>query len=104
MLGSPLWVIRRDTGSGAACALYPRKPTSRIHEHTPWPDQRMSGRVARVLACNAIPELPDHVLHDQRILPAVREFRAVRPGDGVGRRTQFTQEGEDRIGLRAAAP
>ena len=40
----------------------------------------------------------------QRVLPAVRQLGAVRPGDGVGRRTEFAQEGQHRIGSRALAP
>src|SRR4051794_38513020 len=58
----------------------------------------------RILFRDTPPQRPDHILHSQCVLPAIRQFRAVRPGDGIGRRAEFTQEGQHRIGARAFAP
>src|SRR2546429_235097 len=38
------------------------------------------------------------------IVPTIRQFSAVRPGDGIGWRAEFAQEGQHRIGARTFAP
>src|SRR6202158_3506489 len=43
-------------------------------------------RVGVILVNDALPQRPDHVLHDKRVLPAGRQLGPVSPGDGGRRR------------------
>src|SRR5258708_12739582 len=59
---------------------------------------------ARILIDDALPQRLDHVLHDKRVLPAVRQLGAVGSGDGVRRWTELAEESQHRIGASAFSP
>src|SRR5258708_18884037 len=61
-------------------------------------------RLARILIDDALPQRPDHVLHDKRVLPAVRQFGAVGSGDGVRRWAELAEESQHRIRACAFSP
>src|SRR5258708_24690604 len=59
---------------------------------------------AGILIDDALPQRLDHVLHDKRVLPAVRQLGAVGSGDGVRRWTELAEESQHRIGACAFSP
>jgi hypothetical protein len=44
-----------------------------------------------------VPQAADHVLHDERLLPAVGQFPSVSPGDRIGRRPELAEKGQRRV-------
>ena len=50
------------------------------------------------------PQPFDHRFQEQRVLPAVRQFGAVRAGDGIRRRPELAQERQDVIRTGTLAP
>ena len=89
--------FRRSGSHGFLClpddAIIPRAP-ARV----------LRGGNSCILFRNPLPQRTDHVLHAQRVLPAIRQFGTVRPGDGVGWRAEVSQEGQHRVGTGALAP
>src|SRR5579863_3173475 len=51
-----------------------------------------------------VPQAADHVLHDERVLPAVGQFPSLSPGDRIGRRSELAKKGQRRVGTGALSP
>src|SRR5690349_17762290 len=89
-----------------SCAPSARKPVSHPSPSARKRPDRSSLRYNEpheLLRRDPVPQAADHVLHHER-LPAVGKLASVSAGDGIGRWTEFAQEGECGVGPGAFLP